>query len=150
MGCIALSIVSLTVSSCGNIFTAQVAEDTLSLGVNSLMATPHQWVYPLDDSTSMPSFTPVDDLTVVALYADGTMRNVPVYSIRNGINGDLADIDKAIPLSKGENPFQVSYGDKDAKFVLMVGSNTGNPDDPDNGGGNSGETTIEIPPPIWQ
>jgi hypothetical protein len=145
MSCIALSIVSLTVSSCGNIFTAQVAEDTLSLGVNSLMATPRQWVYPLDSS-----FTPMEEVTVTALYVDGTMRNVPVETVEIALNEViLADIYEAISLAEGKNLFKVSYRGKDAEFVLMVGSNAGNPDDPDNGEEKSGETTIEIPPPTW-
>jgi hypothetical protein len=146
MGCIALSIVSLTVSSCGNIFTAQVAADTLSLEVNSLMATPRQWVYPLDSS-----FTPMEELTVAALYIDGTTRQIPVETVTIALNEVPADIYEAIPLSEGQNPFKVYYRGKDAEFILMAGSNAqGNPDDPDNGGGKSGETTVEIPPPIWQ
>jgi hypothetical protein len=149
MSCIVLSIISLTVSSCGNIFTAQVAEDTLSFGVSSLMATPRQWVYypSLDRSCS---FKPADDLTVVAFYADGTTRNVPVEMVSIVFQETpVADIDRAISLVEGENPFKVSYGDKVTEFVLMVGSNTGTSDDPETGGGQNGGTTIEISPPVW-
>jgi hypothetical protein len=144
MSCIAFSIVSLTVSSCGNLFTAQIDEDALSLGVNSLMATPRQWIYPLDSR-----FTPMKEMTVTALYIDGTMRNIPVETVAIAFNDvPLADIYEAvIPLAEGKNTFKVSYGGKDAEFVLMVGSNVGDPDDPNEE--KIGETTIEIPSPTW-
>jgi hypothetical protein len=146
MGCIALSIVSLTVSSCGNIFTAQVPEDALSLGVNSLMATPRQWVYPLDSK-----FTPAKELTVMAFYADGTTQNVPVETVEIAFKEVPADIYDAILLSEGPNPFKVYYHGKNTEFILMTASSVqGNPDDTGSGGGTGGETTIEIPPPIWQ
>jgi hypothetical protein len=139
---IALTIVSLTVSSCGNIFTAQVAEDAFSLTVSSLIATPIKWIYAPDSA-----FRPVEELTVMAIYANGNIRKVPVETVSLARNGEPSDIYE-IPLLEGTNIITVSYEDKNTKFALIVSNGASTtPDDPE--GGSNGGTTIEISPPVW-
>jgi hypothetical protein len=145
MTCIALTIVSLGGSSCGNIFTAQVDEDVFSLVVSSLIATPVKWIYPIEDS----NFRPVEELTVMAVYTNGNTRKIPVETVSLSLgNAPQTDIYE-IPLNEGTNIITVSYGGKDTRFALMVGNGAATtPDDPE-GGGNGG-TTIEISPPVWE
>jgi hypothetical protein len=142
--CIVLSIVSLTFSSCSNIFRSQVDGDAFSLAVSFLTATPLKWIYPPDDN----SFKPVDELRVMAIYVDGTMRQVPIEMVEIALDGDKVDDIREIPLPKETNTITVSYAAKEAKFVLVVGSgvSTGSGTEEESGG----NTLIEIPPFTWE
>jgi hypothetical protein len=109
----------LSLSSCGGLFSSFPQE---LVPLDSLVAVPGRFVYPLGE--------PFDtgDLKVLAVYPDGTTREIPVeaVSITGAENFDLA----------GEKLITVSYGGKTASFTVTVGSGQG---EGTGGGGSSGD-----------
>jgi hypothetical protein len=143
--CFVLGLVSLSLISCGNIFTAQVDAGLLlpSFEVDSLVAYPTRLGYTENNNV----FTPMTELSVLAVYVDGTTWKVPISDegLELFLKDDPVPMSKeAVTLDMGENRITVFYTKKSTEFTLTVWAGDG-PGSGDEGttGGNSG-TSIEI------
>jgi hypothetical protein len=120
----------------------------LNSNISSLRADPLRNEYALKDADDRSTyiFTPATDLTVLALYPNGTIRDIPIEEVTitmlygSGDPGELIEGPRYFDSEDdlGEWRFLVSYGGKSAQFVFYVRTKLEDvvqPDEPANGGG---------------
>jgi hypothetical protein len=139
--------------SCGNIFSSMSdAGLELSAHISSLRADQLRNEYALTPANSLSTttniFTPATDLTVYALYPNGTIHEIPIKEVMitllygHGEVGERVEYEDSVPFydeaDLGEWCYQVSYGGKSARFAFYVRTKLEDPvvpDDPNSGGG---------------
>jgi hypothetical protein len=144
-----LSALCVVLCSCGNLFSS-MSEAGLeqSVQIASLRADPLRNEYAItaaENGRSTNIFTPATDLTVLALYPNGTMREIPIEEVTiaqldgAGEAGDLIEepLYFTTAADLGEWCFEVSYGGKSALFAFYVRTKLEDPvvSEPDNGSG---------------